>query len=243
MRALRLLAAGIVLFARAGRPCAWTPAPASNQPISLDRPDQALFDEAVLVYSNAVRRQHGRAALRPDPALVAGGGRSCPQHGAAAHPQPRAAGARPGATCRSACTASRSSTARPRRTSPWTRSIGCSAGRSPWRTRLQLHLWRHQRAGADAHLCEPRAEVVARWLASPKHRASLLSASFRRLGAGRASTRTARPAATSIWCRTSRTERLRRRRPGCPAVEVVVADRGGARHPARPAGRDQRVWK
>ena len=27
-------------------------------------------------------------------------------------------------------------------------------------------------------------EVVARWLASPKHRASLLSPSFQRLGAG-----------------------------------------------------------
>ena len=40
-----------------------------NQPISLGRPDQSLFSEAVLIHSNAVRRLHGRPALRPDPGL------------------------------------------------------------------------------------------------------------------------------------------------------------------------------
>ena len=57
--ALRLLAAGILLF---GAGVAHGADPRLNQPISLDRPDQALFAEAVLIYSNEVRRQHGRAS-------------------------------------------------------------------------------------------------------------------------------------------------------------------------------------
>ena len=65
--ALRLLAAGIVLL---GAGTAHAMDARLNQPIPLDRPNQELFAEAVLIYSNEVRRQHGRAALRPDPALV-----------------------------------------------------------------------------------------------------------------------------------------------------------------------------
>ena len=37
-----------------------------GQPISVDRPDQALFNEAVLLYSNSARRAHGRPPLRAD---------------------------------------------------------------------------------------------------------------------------------------------------------------------------------
>ena len=43
--------------------------PRLQQPVALDRPDQTLFNEAVLIFSNEVRREHGRAALRPDAAL------------------------------------------------------------------------------------------------------------------------------------------------------------------------------
>ena len=67
--ALRLLAAAIVSFGAAVG-TAHAADPRLDQPIPLDHPDQALFAEAVLIYSNEVRRQHGRAALRPDPALV-----------------------------------------------------------------------------------------------------------------------------------------------------------------------------
>ena len=83
-------------------------------------------------------------------------------------------------------------------------------------------------------------EVVARWLASPKHRASLLSREL--------------PAARRRRGRRPEGSRLRRLLPGAElrrlsysaaatcvagAVEVVVPDRGGARHPARPAGADR----
>ena len=180
-----------------------------NQPISLERPDQTLFNEAVLIYSNAgPPRSTAGAPLRAGSGPVARRGRPRPQHGAAPHPQPRAAGARPGATCRSGCTASRSSSARRRRTSRWTRSTGCSAGRS--RSSSQGCSFTYddtKRAGADPHLREPRA---SRWSRAgwprPKHRASLLSPSFQRLGAGVGVDPPGRPAATSTWCRTSPTE-------------------------------------
>ncbi|MEM8571908.1 MAG: CAP domain-containing protein [Pseudomonadota bacterium] len=41
-----------------------------HQTIPTGRPDQALFDEAVLLFSNAARRHHGRAPLVGDPALA-----------------------------------------------------------------------------------------------------------------------------------------------------------------------------
>ena len=47
-----------------------------NQPIALDRPDQSLFNEAVLIYSNAVRRAARPAAAPADPGLLARRGRS-----------------------------------------------------------------------------------------------------------------------------------------------------------------------
>ena len=59
-RALRLLAAGIVTIA--GETAHGMDVPSRlNQPVALDRPDQMLFAEAVLIFSNEVRRAHGRA--------------------------------------------------------------------------------------------------------------------------------------------------------------------------------------
>lgn len=42
-----------------------------HQPISISKPNQSLFNEAVLLFSNAIRRKHGRAPLQVDSALAA----------------------------------------------------------------------------------------------------------------------------------------------------------------------------
>ena len=42
----------------------------AGTPIAIDGPDQGLFNEAVLIFSNAARRAHGRPPLRHDPALT-----------------------------------------------------------------------------------------------------------------------------------------------------------------------------
>lgn len=46
-----------------------TAARGADAPVALDAPDQALFSEAVLRVSNAVRKAHGRAPLRLDAGL------------------------------------------------------------------------------------------------------------------------------------------------------------------------------
>jgi uncharacterized protein YkwD len=179
--ALRLLAAGILLF---GAGVAHGADPRLNQPISLDRPDQALFAQAVLIYSNEVRRQHGRAALRPDPALV----RAAADH------------ARNMARLRThshflPVRGQRDLSQRMHRQSLEFRKAaeniamdkvyrllgrpisvvhqGCNFTYGDTNKPVPVHTY--------ASLAQ---EVVARWLASPKHRASLLSPSFQRLGAG-----------------------------------------------------------
>jgi uncharacterized protein YkwD len=181
--ALRLLAAAVVAFG-AGIGTAHAADPRLDQPIPLDHPDQALFAEAVLMYSNEVRRQHGRAALRPDPALV----RAAADH------------ARNMARLRThshflPVRGQRDLSQRMHRQSLEFRkaaeniamdkvyrllgrpismvSHGCSFTYGDTRQPVPRHTY--------ASLAE---EVVARWLASPKHRASLLSPSYRRLGAG-----------------------------------------------------------
>jgi uncharacterized protein YkwD len=181
--ALRLLAAAIVLLG-AGIGTARAGDARLDQPIPLDRPDQALFAEAVLIYSNEVRRQHGRAALRPDPALV----RAAADH------------ARNMARLRThshflPVRGQRDLSQRMHRQSLEFRkaaeniamdkvyrllgrpisvvSQGCNFTYGDTREPVPRHTY--------ASLAR---EVVARWLASPKHRASLLSPSFQRLGAG-----------------------------------------------------------
>jgi uncharacterized protein YkwD len=180
-RALRLLAAGSLLFA-AGT--AQGMDARLNRPVALDRPDQALFAEAVLIYSNEVRRQHGRAPLRPDPGLV------------------RAAADHAGNMARLRTHShvlpvrgQKDLSQRMHRQSLEFRkaaeniamdkvyrllgrpisvvSQGCNFTYGDTREPVPAHTY--------ASLAE---EVVARWMASPKHRASLLSRGFQRLGAG-----------------------------------------------------------
>ena len=181
--ALRLLAAGMLLFA-AGTVQGMDARGRLDQPISLDRPDQALFAEAVLLYSNEVRRQHGRAALRPDAALT----RAAADH------------ARNMARLRThshflPVRGQRDLSQRMHRQSLEFRKAaeniamdkvyrllgrpisivhrGCSFTYDDTNEPVPMHTY--------ASLAQ---EVVARWLASPKHRASLLSRGFQRLGAG-----------------------------------------------------------
>ena len=70
----------------------------------------------------------GGAAARPG--AVARRGRACAQHGAAPDPQPRAAGARAARTLAAHAPPVAGVPHRRPRTSRWTRSTGCSAGRS-----------------------------------------------------------------------------------------------------------------
>jgi uncharacterized protein YkwD len=155
-----------------------------NQPISLSRPDQTLFNEAVLMFSNEVRRQHGRAALHPDPALsraAADHARNMARLRTHSHVLP--------------VRGQRDLSQRMHRQSLAFRKAaeniamdkvyrllgrpisvshqGCSFTYGDTNEPVPIHTY--------ASLAK---EVVARWLASPKHRASLLSPGFQRLGAG-----------------------------------------------------------
>jgi uncharacterized protein YkwD len=183
-RILHVLAAGLALLA--------SPVAAEDpnlpkrllQPIQLDRPDQTLFNEAVLIFSNQVRRQHGRAPLRHDAALS----RAAADHAenmarlrTHSHVLP--------------VRGQRNLSQRMHRQSLEFRnaaeniamdkvyrllgrpismsSRGCSFVYGDTREPVPVHSY--------ATLAR---QVVNRWLASPKHRASLLSPTYRRLGAG-----------------------------------------------------------
>jgi uncharacterized protein YkwD len=180
-RALRLLAAGIV-FCAAG--AAHGMDARLDRPVSLERPDQALFAEAVLIYSNEARRQHGRAALQADPRLVraaADHARNMARLRTHSHFLPVRGQAdlsqrmhRQSLDFRKAA----ENIAMDKVYRLLGRPIsmvhqGCSFTYDDTGTPVPVHTY--------ASLAE---EVVARWLASPKHRASLLSPGFRRLGAG-----------------------------------------------------------
>ena len=189
-----------------------------NRPVALDRPDQTLFNEAVLIYSNEVRREHGRAPLPADPGLSRAAVDHAPQHGAAPDPQPRAAGARaarPVAADEPAVAA----------VSPGGGEHRDGQGLSAARP---ADLDRSTRAAASSMAtprrrcrCIPTPAWPRRWsplagLAEAPRLAALDALPAARARAS-ASTRRGRPAATSTWCRTSRTERsaaISRRRPG-----------------------------
>lgn len=155
-----------------------------EQPVALDRPDQRLFNEAVLIYSNEVRRAHGRAPLRADPGLS----RAAEDHAANmarlrthSHVLP--------------VRGQRDLTQRMSRQSLQFRLAaeniamdkvyrllgrpisvaheGCRFVYGDTKEPVPMHTY--------ASLAK---QVVSRWLASPKHRASLLNATYRRLGAG-----------------------------------------------------------
>ncbi|HVL20144.1 MAG TPA: CAP domain-containing protein [Amaricoccus sp.] len=158
--------------------------PRLQQPVALDRPDQALFNEAVLIFSNEVRREHGRAPLRSDAALL------------------RAASDHAGNMARLRTHShilpvrgQRDLSQRMQRQSLQFRFAaeniamdkvyrllgrpistshdGCRFTYGDTREAVPVHTY--------ASLAR---EVVGRWLASPKHRESLLSKTYQRLGAG-----------------------------------------------------------
>lgn len=155
-----------------------------NQPLSTARLDQSLFNEAVLHYSNVVRRKHGRPPLAADPALASVAARHASNMARLkthSHVLP--------------VRGERELTQRLKRQSVSFRlaaeniamdkvyrllgrpismkSSGCNFVYGDTRTPVPKHTY--------ASLAE---QVVTRWLASPKHRESLLSTRFQRLGSG-----------------------------------------------------------
>ena len=155
-----------------------------HAPIAVGEMDQGLFNEAVLLYSNAVRRQHGRAPLKLDPALsraaVAHAGNMArlrthshelPVRGQKTLPQriKRQSVSYRQAAENIAMDKVYRLLGRPISMS----SRGCSFVYGDTMTAVPIHTY--------ASLAQ---QVVARWTASPKHRASLLSPTYQRLGAG-----------------------------------------------------------
>jgi uncharacterized protein YkwD len=153
-------------------------------PIAVQRPDQSLFNEAVLLYSNEVRRQYGRAPLVQDPALS----RAATDHAlnmarlkTHSHVLPvRGQGKldqrmhRQSVQFRTAAeNIAMNKVYRLLGRPIATGGQGCRFAYADTREPVPIHTY--------ASLAK---EAVSRWLASPKHRASLLSPTYRRLGAG-----------------------------------------------------------
>lgn len=155
-----------------------------NQLITLDRIDQGLFDEAVMIYSNEARRQNGRKPLKSDRRLA---------RVAADHAQNMArlqthSHTLPVRNQRNLVERMDRMSVRYRRAGEniamdkvyrllgrpiSVQSVGCSFVYGDTRQPVPIHTY--------ASLAE---QVVQRWMTSPRHRASLLSPAFRRMGSG-----------------------------------------------------------
>jgi uncharacterized protein YkwD len=155
-----------------------------QQPISLERPDQTLFNEAVVIFSNEVRRKHGRTPLRPDSGLS----RAAADHATNMARLRTHSHVLPVRGQRDLKERMRRQSLEYRRAAeniamdkvyrllgrPISMSSrGCSFTYGDTKQPVPVHTY--------ASLAE---QVVSRWLASPKHRESLLSRSYERLGAG-----------------------------------------------------------
>jgi uncharacterized protein YkwD len=182
-RALNVLAAGLFVLA-GGTASGMDAGGRLNQPVALDRPDQSLFNEAVLIYSNAVRRQHGRPALKADPGLSRAAvdhARNMARLRTHSHVLPVRGQAdlsqrmhRQSLEFRKAAeNIAMDKVYRLLGRPISTAHSGCRFTYGDTNEPVPVHTY--------ASLAQ---EVVARWLASPKHRTSLLSRSFQRLGAG-----------------------------------------------------------
>ncbi len=185
MRALWIVVVGVLGLGAAVQPAAAGTVPARlDAPVSLAAPDQALFGEAVLLYSNEVRRAHGRPALRLDAGLAraaADHARNMARLRTHAHVLP--------------VRGQRDLSQRIHRQSLEFRLAAENIARDKvlqllGRPIAMAHdgcrfTYGDTRAPVPPHTYASLArQVVARWLASPKHRASLLSANYSRLGAG-----------------------------------------------------------
>lgn len=153
-------------------------------PISTDRIDEAKFDEAVLIYSNAARRAHGLRPLSLDTRLTksaVGHARNMARLRIHSHDLPVRGQAsfqqrinRQSVQYRKAGeNIAMNKVYRLVGRPIAMRAVGCSFTYGDTGQPVPIHTY--------ATLAE---DAVARWLASPKHRASLLSPTFRRLGSG-----------------------------------------------------------
>ena len=155
-----------------------------NQPISPDGIDQKLFDEAVLIYSNAARRGRGLAPLSRDAKLArvaSDQARNMAKLRMHSHALPikgqsgfkerldRQSLSYRNAGENIAMNKVYRLVGRPIST----KMSGCSFTYGDTNQPVPIHTY--------ATLAQ---DVVAKWLSSPKHRASLLSPGFRRLGSG-----------------------------------------------------------
>jgi len=153
-------------------------------PVSASKPNQQLFNEAVLIYSNAARKQNGRAPLRLDPGLArAAGGHAAnmARYKKISHELPirgqKVLKQRMSKQSVSYYLAAENIAknkvyqlvGRPISTG----SKGCQFVYSDTGKPVPIHTY--------ASLAQ---QAVERWAASPKHRASLLSKKFTRLGSG-----------------------------------------------------------
>lgn len=148
------------------------------------RPDPQLFAEAVRYYSNAARRARGLAPLAEDPALTGAAtlhARNMARLQTHSHELPVAGQRtlgdrlhRQGATFhRAGENIARDKLFRLLGRPISTKSRDCAFIYGDTQERVPVHTY-----GSLAQ------QTVARWLASPKHRASLLSRDFRRIGSG-----------------------------------------------------------
>lgn len=155
-----------------------------NRPLTTNSLDQQLFNEAVLYYSNAMRRQHRRAPLVPDPGLAraaAGHAQNMARLRTHAHVLPvrgqrdlRERIRRESVSYRSAAENIAMDKVYRLLGRPISMSSrGCSFFYADNNQQVPIHTY-------DS-LAQ---QVVARWMASPKHRESLLSARFQRVGSG-----------------------------------------------------------
>ncbi len=184
---LRWLVAIVVLLAAGnahGMDAGSTVPKALDKPISLDRPDQSLFNQAVLIFSNEVRRKNGRNPLRADPALsraAADHARNMARLRTHSHVLP--------------VRGQQNLADRMHRQSLDFRLAAENIAMDKiYRLLGRPISIKHQgcrftyddtKEPVPAHTYASLArEVVSRWLASPKHRASLLNKSYSRLGAG-----------------------------------------------------------
>jgi uncharacterized protein YkwD len=155
-----------------------------GRPIGGGQLDHQLFNEAVLFFSNAARRQHGRSPLAVDPALA----RAATDHASNmarlrthSHQLPVRGQAhlkqrmdRQSVRYRTAAENIAMDKVYRLLGRPISMSSrGCNFTYADNRQQVPIHTY-----GSLAQ------QVVARWMASPKHRESLLSARFQRLGSG-----------------------------------------------------------
>ncbi len=155
-----------------------------NQAISQDGIDQKLFDEAVLLYSNAARRGHGLAPLSRDPKLsrvASDQARNMARLRMHSHALPIKGQSgfkerldRQSLRYRNAGENIAMNKVYRLVGRPISMKMsGCAFTYGDTNEPVPIHTY--------ATLAR---DVVEKWLSSPKHRASLLSPSFRRLGSG-----------------------------------------------------------